>query len=81
MIIVKLEMKRCEAGYTYSLLRVLETKEELEKMQLEYPFPLQVLTDSIKEFPEEKFRDVRVEGAPGWYYYRPRMGTELFLNS
>lgn len=79
MIIVKLEIKRCQAGYTYSLIRILEKEEDLERMQLEYPFPLTVIKSSLDSLPLELIKDSQVENTPGWYYLRPRISEILKL--
>lgn len=79
MILVKIEIKRCQAGYTYSLLRVLSSPEELERMQLEYPFPLTVLKSSFDPLPLGLIKDSQVDNAPGWYYLRPRVFEILKL--
>lgn len=79
MIIVKVEINRYEEGYTYTLLRVLETQEEVNKMQLEYPFPLITLSSSLESFPWELLKDCKVEGTDDWYYARPKVWNILKL--
>ena len=79
MIIVKVEINRYEEGYTYTLLRVLETQEEVDKMQLEYPFPLVTLPCPLEFFPRELLKDCKVEGTDGWYYARPKVWNVLKL--
>lgn len=81
MIVVSIEMKRCKAGYTYTLLRVLNGEEDLERMQSEYPFPLSIVINSPGvEFPYDKLREYRVEDKEGWYYSRPRVNQILKIN-
>lgn len=78
-MLVKIEIKRYEEGYTYTLLRFLRTEEELERMQNEYPFPLEIIPLTLKFFPEEQLKDYKVEGTEDWYYMRPNLLNILKL--
>lgn len=73
MKIVIVNIAREEGGFCYNLMRIIKNETDLDRMQLEYPFPLEVLSledDITAEEIEAKFHGVRVEGKEDWYYTR-----------
>lgn len=80
MKVVIVNIAREEGGVCYNLVRVIEKELWLDRMRVEYPFPLEVydLGDSITaEDFENWFPMLKVEGEREWYYNRGSLKTWL----
>lgn len=67
-----------------NLLRVIKTTEDLERMQLEYPFPLEILgeiDEGVWDQLYEKFIwKFEIEKGKGWFKNRTELLEQLIVN-
>lgn len=79
MKVVKVEMRRQGGECIFRLLRFLISGRELEHMQTEFPFPLEVVADDIPERFLEEIKEYAVKGCDGYWFYDTLGNIERML--